>query len=81
MGLSIIHNQHRKKKVMKKKIEIDENSVYVFYNNLFNFNNYINAKTTDDAMNKFDKCEFSHRDNWKVLVELPQQRSEGPHGS
>ena len=76
MGLSIIHNQHRKKKVMKKKIKIDENSVYVFYNNLFNFNIYINAKTTDDAMNKFDQCGFAHRDHWKVLVELPQQPAE-----
>ena len=62
---------------MKKKIEIDENSVYVFYNNMFDFNMFINARGADDAMQKFDQCEFAHRDHWKIMMELAQQPSEG----
>ena len=62
---------------MKKKIEIDENSVYVFYNNMFDFNMFINARGADDAMQKFDQCGFAHRDHWKIMMELAQQPSEG----
>ncbi len=61
----------------KNKIKIDENSVYVFYNNLFDFNMYINAKTADEATLKFDQCGFAHRDHWKIMVELSHQPSEG----
>jgi len=59
----------------------EENNVYVFYNNLFDFNMYINAKNKADAIDRFDQCGFAHRDHWKIMVELAQQPSEGPHGS
>ena len=50
--------------------------MYVFYNNMFDFNMYINASTADEAMQKFDQCGFAHRDHWKVMVELTEQPSE-----
>ena len=55
-------------------------SVYVFNNVLFNFNMYINADNADEACEKFDMCGFAHRDQWKIMVELGQQPSEGSDG-
>ena len=79
---------NRKKETMTKKkkasqdayYEEESNSVYVFNNVMFNFNMYINASTADEAMEKFDQCGFAHRDQWKVMVELSEQPSEGPDG-
>ena len=48
---------------------------------MFNFSMYINASTANEAMKKFDQCEFGKRANWRVMVELAEQPSEGPHGS
>ena len=46
----------------QKKINLppkeNYNSVYVFYNNMFDFNIYINATHADDAMEKFDQCGY-----------------------
>jgi hypothetical protein len=79
---------NRKKDTMTKKkkasqdayYEEESNRVYVFNNVMFNFNMYINANTANEAMEKFDQCGFAHRDQWKVMVELSEQPSEGPHG-
>jgi len=79
---------NRKKDTMTKKkkasqdayYEKESNRVYVFNNVMFNFNMYINANTANEAMEKFDQCGFAHRDQWKVMVELSEQPSEGPHG-
>jgi|TARA_B110000261_G_C12939248_1_gene299739 hypothetical protein len=64
----------------QKKINLppkeNYNSVYVFYNNMFDFNIYINATHADDAMEKFDQCGFEHRSNWKIMVELNNQPSD-----
>ena len=79
---------NRKKKVMKKKkaaqdayYEKESNRVYVFNNVLFNFNMYINADNADEACEKFDMCGFTHRDQWKIMVELGSQPSGGSNGS
>ena len=69
------------KKVINIAPKADHDSVYVFYNNLFDFNMFINARGADDAMQKFDQCGFAHRGQWKIMMELSQQPSEGPNGS
>ena len=79
------------KKVTKKEKQLEdsaphddyhekENRVYVFNNVLFNFNMYVNADSADEACEKFDQCGFAHRDQWKIMVELSHQPSEGSHG-
>jgi len=40
---------------------------------------FINARGADDAMEKFDQCEFGKRANWRIMVELTNQPSEGNH--
>ena len=69
-----------KRKYKRKQKDDCDNSVYVFHNQLFNFDMSINATSADEAMEKFDQCGFAHRDQWKVMVELSEQPSEGPHG-
>ena len=69
------------KKVINIAPKAEHDSVYVFYNNMFDFNMFINARGADDAMEKFDQCEFGKRVNWKIMVELTQQPSDGPNGS
>jgi len=65
-----------KKKNKEQKFGIGE--VYVFHNTMFNFNMFINAEGIDEAMHRFDQCGFTHRKQWKIMVELDQQPSEGP---
>ena len=45
----------------------------MFYNTLFNINIFINANGFDQAMEKFDLCNFKHRDQWKVFLQCGQQ--------
>ena len=69
---------------MKKKKEIQEaggNMVYIFHNSKFGMDLFMNAQTAADAMEKFDRCAFENRNEWRISVELPNQPSEGPHGS
>ena len=69
----------KKKKAAKNAYyEEESNRVYVFNNVMFNFSMYINAKNANEAMEKFDQCGFTHRDHWKVMMELSQQPSDGP---
>ena len=69
------------KKIINIAPKAEHDSVYIFHNILFNFDVFINARGADDAMKKFDQCEFGKRANWRVMVELSEQPSEGPHGS
>jgi len=69
------------KKIINIAPKAEHDSVYVFHNILFNFDVFINARGADDAMEKFDQCEFGKRVNWKIMVELTQQPSDGPNGS
>ena len=69
----------------KKLVNLDPkyqgfDSVYVFHNIDFNFDVFINARGYEDVMEKFDQCEFGKRSKWKVMVELPQQPSDGTNG-
>ena len=61
------------KKVINIAPKAEHDSVYVFYNNMFDFNMFINARGADDAMEKFDQCGFAHRDHWRIMVELTNQ--------
>jgi hypothetical protein len=88
MGLSIIHNQHRKKKVMKKKYKKDADrkimtgtNVYVFHNIVTDIQLFVNATNGDQAMQIFDQCGFEPRSHWKIFLELDQQPTDGPNGS
>ena len=68
-----------KNKTLKPKINTDtlENgNVYMFHNQAFNINLFINANSGDQAMEKFDLCCFNHRNNWKIFMELGCQPSE-----
>ena len=61
------------KKVINIAPKAEHDSVYVFYNNMFDFNMFINARGADDAMEKFDQCEFGKRANWRIMVEITNQ--------
>ena len=61
------------KKIINIAPKAEHDSVYVFYNNMFDFNMFINARGADDAMEKFDQCGFAHRANWRIMVELTNQ--------
>ncbi len=68
-----------KNKTLKPKINTDtlENgNVYMFHNQAFNINLFVNANGADQAMEKFDLCCFNHRENWKILLELGCQPAE-----
>ena len=57
----------------KKQIEVEEDTVYVFHNILFNFNMFINAKNVVEAYNRFDQCEMTNREQWKIFIQLAKQ--------
>ena len=63
----------KKKKYKPKYRNALDNSVYVFHNQRFNIDLFINALTAEDAMEQFDRCQFENRKQWKILVELGQQ--------
>ena len=70
----------KKKASQDAYYEEESNIVYVFNNVMFNFNMYVNADNADEACSKFDQCAFTHRDQWKIMVELSHQPSRGPDG-
>lgn len=63
----------KKKKYSLKKRDAVDNAVYVFHNQLFNFDLFINALNADDAMEKFDQCQMADRKHWKIMVEIGHQ--------
>ena len=62
-----------KRKYKRKQKDGCDNSVYVFHNQLFNFDMFINATSADEAMEKFDQCCMGNRNQWKILVEIGHQ--------
>ena len=62
-----------KRKYKRKQKDDCDNSVYVFHNQLFNFDMFINAVNADEAMVKFDQCAMANREQWKIMVEIGQQ--------
>lgn len=65
----------KNKKLIKKNDyhKLQSNNVYIFYNTVFDFNLFINAVTSDEAMEKFDQCGFIYREHWKIMLELDYQ--------
>lgn len=68
----------KNKKLIKKNDyhKLQSNNVYIFYNTVFDFNLFINAVTSDEAMEKFDQCGFIYREHWKIMLELDYQPRE-----
>ena len=62
-----------KRKYKRKQKDYCDNSVYVFHNQIFNIDLFINALTAEDAMEQFDRCQFENRNQWKILVEIGHQ--------
>ena len=58
-----------KKLAKKKKVKIEETSVYVFYNIITKVMLFVDAHHWNGAMEKFDLCAFQHRKDWKVFLE------------
>ena len=58
---------------MKKKVKVEESNVYIFFNTITKVMLFIDAFTYDEAMNKFDGCNFKFRKDWKVFLELDRQ--------
>ena len=50
-----------------------ESSVYLFQNTKHNINTFVDAESYNDAMIKFDLCEFKNRTEWKIFVECGDQ--------
>ena len=48
-------------------------NVYVYYNLITHVMLFVDAFTYDEAMNKFDGCNFKFRKDWKVFLELDRQ--------
>ena len=66
----------------KKKCEYhgkdkDRNSVYLFYNTKFDIHLYANADGFDQAMMKFDMCNFKDREDWRIFLETACQPAGG----
>ena len=66
----------------KKKCEYhgednDKNSVYLFYNTKFDIHLYTNADGFDQAMMKFDMCNFKDREDWRIFLETACQPAGG----
>jgi hypothetical protein len=77
---------NRKKKTMTKKRKLSTsnpltNNVFIFHNARFGIDLFVNAIGAKDAMQKFDDCQFETRDNWKIMMELPNQPSGGSNES
>ena len=58
-----------------KVVETDylESSVYLFHNIKHDVYIFTNARGYEDAMAKFDLCEFEHRTDWKIFLECGRQ--------
>ena len=56
-----------------KKIEEETSSVYVFYNVITKVMLFVYAFTGDEAIHKFDGCNFLWRKHWKVFLEIGHQ--------
>ena len=56
-----------------KETKEETSNVYVFYNIITHVMLFVDAFTYDEAMNKFDGCNFKFRKDWKVFLELDRQ--------
>lgn len=66
-----------KKKCQYHGEDKDRNSVYLFYNTKFDIHLYANADGFDQAMMKFDMCNFKDREDWRIFLETACQPAGG----
>ena len=57
----------------KRKVVVEETSVYVFYNTITKVMLFVDALHWDGAMEKFDLCGFEYRKHWKIFLECGEQ--------
>ena len=67
-------------KKKSKKTEEEKSNVYVFFNLINHTMLFVNAFNYNEAMNKFDGCNFKFREHWKVFLELEFQPTNAPKG-
>ena len=53
--------------------EENDDNLYMFNNRLLDISLYTYANGFDQAMIKFDLCNFPDRDNWKIFLECGSQ--------
>ena len=56
-----------------KKVKEETPNVYIFYNIITHVMLFVDAFTYDEAMHKFDGCNFQFRKDWKIFLELDRQ--------
>ena len=54
-------------KKKSKKTEEEKSNVYVFFNLINHTMLFVNAFNYNEAMNKFDGCNFKFRKDWKIF--------------
>ena len=64
-----------KQKVLILKPKANNTSVYVFHNKQYGTNLFFNALGADEAIRAFDKCKFTNRSEWTIMLELANQPS------
>ena len=64
-------------KKRSRKVEVEDTSVYIFYNTITKIMLFVDAHLHNDAVSKFDLCGFKHRDHWKIFLETEWQPAKG----
>ena len=62
-----------KKKIKNHDNDYDRNNVYMFHNTKYDFHLQTNADGWEQAMMKFDICDFADRDDWRIYVQCGSQ--------
>ena len=65
----------KEQKILTLKPKAKHNSVYVFHNKKYNTNLFVNALGADEAYQVFDKCKFTNRSEWTIMLEIANQPS------
>jgi|TARA_A100001037_G_C14651779_1_gene414840 hypothetical protein len=65
-----------KKKVKYHGDDEQRNSTYMFHNERYDIQLFTNADGWDQAMMKFDICNFPNRKEWKIFLQCGVQPHE-----
>ena len=60
--------------------DYDSNSTYMFHNQKYEMSLFLNADGYEQAMMKFDLCDFPNRDEWKIFIQCGQQPTGDKNG-
>ena len=76
-----LKNTYHRSYMPKKKVKYhgdDEqrNSIYMFHNERYDIQLFTNADGWDQAMMKFDICNFPNRKEWKIFLQCGVQPYE-----